>query len=116
MPNTTTIVVTVLLTRENGHDITPTALKRAMLVGDLAGLEIEHDDIVVHDISEGKVTRVNEWHIAVTYHVEVEVDTPRRSPMHLADLITLVDDAACFCPDEGWGMARSTVTLHPTQA
>lgn len=100
---TTTVVFTVLLARDNGHDITPTALKRAMLIDDLAGLEIEHDDVIVHDITEGSITRVNEWHIAVTYVVVAEgVDCDTGAPITGDDLLDLLDEAACCCPESGW--------------
>lgn len=104
--NTTTIVVTVLLTRSNGHDITPTALKRAASLTDLAGIEIEHDDIIVHDIDDGDVTRVNDWHVAVTYHVEVEAGEDIED-----GLLEVVDEALCFMPEDGWDMIQSTVRL-----
>jgi hypothetical protein len=104
--NTTTIIVTALLTRDNGHDITPTALKRAASLTDLAGLEIEHDDVIVHDIDDGDVTRVNDWHVAVTYHVVVEAGEDIEG-----DLLEVVDEALCFMPESGWDMVKSTCRL-----
>ena len=102
-PTTTTVVFTVLLARDNGHDITPTAFKRATLLEDIAGLEIEHDDVIVHDISVGDLTRVNEWHVAATYVVVVEgVDSDTQAPITGDDLLDLLDEAACCCPDAGW--------------
>lgn len=106
MSDTTTIVVTVLLTRDNGHDITEGALKRAALSDDIAGLELEVDDIIVHDISVGEVTRVNDWHIAATYHLEVEATEDLEG-----DLFEVVDECLTFCPEEGWGFVQSTCRL-----
>jgi hypothetical protein len=106
MPNTTTIVVTVLMTRSNGHDITPTALKRAALCDDLAGLDLSCDDITVHDISVGVVTRVNDWHVAVTYHLEVEAGDDIDG-----GLLEVCDEVVCFEPHDGWDMVHSTVRL-----
>jgi len=101
--NTTTVVFTVLLTRSNGHDITPTAFKRATMLEDIAGLEIDHDDVIVHDITVGQVTRVNEWHLAATYVVTVEgVDCDTEAPITGDDLLDLLDEAACCCPEDGW--------------
>jgi hypothetical protein len=104
MPDTrTTIVVTILLTRSNGHDITPTALKRAATLDDIAGLDLEHDDIIVHDITEATIARVNEWHIAATYEVVVEAGEDIDG-----DLLDLVDETLCFMPAEGWNFVQST--------
>jgi hypothetical protein len=104
--NTTTIAVTVLLTRDNGHDITTGALKRAALLEDIAGLDLEVDDIIVHDISVSTVTRVNDWHIAATYLLEVEVDADAEMDDPLIDV---VDECLCFQPAEGWAFVHSTV-------
>ena len=107
MTNTATIVVTALLTRDNGHDITTDALKRAASLADIAGIEVEHDDIIVHDIDDGDVTRVNDWHIAVTYRLEVEAGDDIASHY----LLDLVDEVVCFCPEQGWSMVKSTCRL-----
>jgi hypothetical protein len=106
MAPTTTIIVTVLLTRSNGHDITPTALKRAALCDDLAGLALDHDDVTVHDIGVGAVTRVNDWHVAVTYTLEVEAGDDIDG-----GLLEVVDEAVYFSPESGWDMVHSTVRL-----
>ena len=108
MPNTstTTIVVTALLTRDNGHDVTATALKRAALLEDIAGLEIEHDDVIVHDISVGEVTRVNDWHIAATYTLVVEAGEDLEG-----DLLRTVDEAVYFSPESGWDFVQSTCRI-----
>lgn len=111
MSNTTTIVVTVLLTRDNGHDITDEALKRAALSDDIAGLSLEHDDIVVHDISAGEVTRATDAYLAAVYRLEVEADCPRHSAMTPAELLALVDEEVYFHPEQGWNMVRSICRL-----
>lgn len=103
---TTTIIVTALLTRDNGHDITTTALKRAASLTDLAGLEIEHDDVIIHDIDDGLVTQVNDWHVAVTYHLEVEAGDDIDG-----GLLEVIDDAVSFCPEQGWSMVKSTCRI-----
>ena len=106
MAPTTTSIVTVLLARSNGAAVTTTALDRARLQADLAGIDLEHDDVTVHDISEGAVTRVNAKTIAVTYHLEVEAGDDIAG-----GLLEVVDEAVCFMPDDAWDMLRSTVTL-----
>jgi len=106
MPNTTTIIVTVLLTRDNGHDITSEALRRAALLEDIAGLDLEVDDIIVHDVSVAEVTRVNDWHVAATYHLEVEATEDLD-----ADLFETVDECLSFCPEQGWHFVQSTCRL-----
>jgi hypothetical protein len=105
---TTTIIITALLTRSNGHDITPTAFKRAGLLDDIAGLDIEVDDVIVHDISVGTVTRVNDWHIAATYVVVVEADLDAEV---CEPLIDTVDEYASFQPASGWAFVHSTCRL-----
>jgi hypothetical protein len=107
MSKPATIVITVLLTRDNGHDITPTALRRAASLVDIAGIEIEHDDVIVHDIDDGLITRVNDWHIAVTYHLVAEAG----DDVAAGSLLDLVDEAVCFCPEQGWSMVKSTCRL-----
>ena len=103
----TTIAVTVLLTRSNGHDITPTALRRAGTLDDIAGLDLEHDDIIVHDITEATIARVNEWHIAATYEVVVEAGDDIAAHY----LLDLVDETLCFGPEDGWQFVQSTCRI-----
>lgn len=106
MSNTTTIVVTVLLTRDNGHDITTEALRRAALSDDIAGLHLEVDDIIVHDMSVNEVTRATDAYLAAVYHLEVEATEDFEG-----DLLEVVDECVSFCPEEGWNMVRSICRL-----
>jgi hypothetical protein len=106
MPNTTTIIVTVLMTRDNGHDITDGKLKQAANLFDIAGLDLTHDEITVHDITEGTVTRVNEWHLAATYILEVEAGDDLDG-----GLLEVVDECLTFQPEDGWAFVQSTCRL-----
>ena len=108
--STSTYRITVLLARSNGHDITDGALKRATLDTDLAGLEVECDDLIVHDITEGQVRRADDHLVACSYDVVVEgVDCDTGEPITGDALFDLLDEVACCCPAEGWEHVHHTI-------
>ena len=69
-----TYIITAILLNIIEAGNTPKAVKAFKADEDLAGLEIEHDDIIVDDISVGEVVVVNERILAVTYYVDIECD------------------------------------------
>ena len=71
-----TYIITAILLNITRAGNTPKAVKDYKTDENLAGLEIEHKDIIVDDISVGEVTVANERILAVTYYVDIESDLP----------------------------------------
>lgn len=71
-----TYIITAILLNFSHAGNTHKAVKAFKHDENLAGLEIEHDDIIVDDISVGEVTVANERILAVTYYVDIESDLP----------------------------------------
>jgi hypothetical protein len=68
--------MTAILLNIRKDGITPKSLKAAKANEDFACLDVEHDDIIVDDISACEVVQVNERILAVTYYVDVESALP----------------------------------------
>ena len=71
-----TYIITAILLNFSHAGNTHKAVKAFKHDENLAGLEIEHKDIIVDDISVGEVTVANERILAVTYYVDIESDLP----------------------------------------
>ena len=71
-----TYIITAILLNFSHAGNTHKAVKAFKHDENLAGLEIEHKDIIVDDISVGKVCAINERMIGVTYYVDIESDLP----------------------------------------
>ena len=71
-----TYIITAILLNFSKAGNTHKAVKAFKHDENLAGLEIEHKDIIVDDISIGEVCVINERMIGVTYYVELESDLP----------------------------------------
>ncbi len=69
-------IMTAILLNISNEGITPKSLKAAKADDDFACLDIEHDDVVVVDISACEIVQVNERILAVTYYVDVESVLP----------------------------------------
>ena len=69
-------IMTAILLNIRKDGITPKSLKAAKANEDFACLDVEHDDIIVDDISACEVVQVNERILAVTYYVDVESALP----------------------------------------
>lgn len=69
-----TYIITSVLLNISKAGNTAKAVKAFKADEDLAGLEIEHDDLIIDDISVGEVVAVNERILAVTYYVDIESD------------------------------------------
>ncbi len=69
-------IMTAILLNIRKDGITPKSLKAAKADEDFACLNVEHDDVIVDDISAGEVVQVNERILAVTYYVDVESVLP----------------------------------------
>jgi hypothetical protein len=103
---TRTFTVSATLARDNGHDITDGALAAAIADGDIGGLEIEADNLTVHDISEPTVRR-HQWKhlIVVEYVIAVE------SALTAISTEEALFDAATFNPSEGWETVSTFVSI-----
>ena len=62
-------IMTAILLNISNEGITPKSRKAAKADNDFACLDIEHDDVIVDDISACEVVQVNERILAVTYYV-----------------------------------------------
>lgn len=65
---------TAILLNTSKAGNTAKSVKSAKASEDFAGLTIEHDDIIVDDISVSEVVAINERILAVTYHVRIDSD------------------------------------------
>ena len=71
-----TYIITAILLNFTPAGNTPKAVEAFKADEDLAGLEIEHKDIIVGEISVGEICVINERILAVTYYVDIECDLP----------------------------------------
>ena len=89
-------IMTAILLNIRDEGITPKALKAAKSDEGIVCLNIQHDDVIVDDISVSEVVQVNERILAVTYYVDVESDlTPDKLTEELKD----VTDMSCDSED-----------------
>lgn len=103
-----TYIITAILLNITRAGITSNAAKAAKADEDFAGLVIEHDEIIVDDISVGDVTVVNERILAVTYHVDVESDLPGEELTgELKDVVEL------NCESEDYVVINYSAFNHP---
>lgn len=67
-----TYIITAILLNFTPAGNTPKAVEAFKADEDLAGLEIEHKDIIVGEIRVGEICVINERILAVTYYVDIE--------------------------------------------
>ncbi len=97
-------IMTAILLNIRKDGITPKSLKAAKADNDFACLNVEHDDVIVDDISAGEVVQVNERILAVTYYVDVESDLPE--PELISELKDVTD---MNCEDEDYVLVSHSV-------
>jgi hypothetical protein len=97
-------IMTAILLNIRKDGITPKSIKAAKADEDFACLNVEHDDVIVDDISACEIVQVNERILAVTYYVDVESDLPE------AELISELKDVIDMnCEDEDYVLVSHSV-------
>jgi hypothetical protein len=96
--------MTAILLNISNEGITPKSLKAAKADEDFACLNVEHDDVIVDDISACEIVQVNERILAVTYYVDVESDLPE--PELISELKDVTD---MNCEDEDYVLVNYSV-------
>ena len=97
-------IMTAILLNISNEGITPKSLKAAKADNDFACLDVEHDDVIVDDISACEIVQVNERILAVTYYVDVESDLPE-----LELISELKDITDMNCEDEDYVLVSQYV-------
>jgi hypothetical protein len=97
-------IMTAILLNIRKDGITPKSLKAAKADDDFACLDIEHNDVIVDDISACEIVQVNERILAVTYYVDVESDLPE--PELISELKDITD---MNCEDEDYVLINYSV-------
>ena len=97
-------IMTAILLNISNEGITPKSLKAAKADNDFACLDVEHDDVIVDDISACEIVQVNERILAVTYYVDVESDLPE--PELISELKDVTD---MNCEDEDYVLVSQYV-------
>jgi hypothetical protein len=97
-------IMTAILLNIRKDGITPKSIKAAKADEDFACLNVEHDDVIVDDISACEIVQVNERILAVTYYVDVESDLPE------SELISELKDVTDMnCEDEDYVLVSQYV-------